>query len=91
MKIKQDLKNYIDNNMRDIAISHLECWKDRYFGYTKAKLEFDLDVNHDDSLEIEQAEYELQRKLKDHEYYYLINKFHKEVVNQYINYSYNFY
>ena len=84
MKIKKDLKEFLQNNLYGMAESHLECWKERYFGYTKSRLEFDLDVNHDDSLEIENAEYELNRELKDYEVDYLIKQFHKEVVKQYV-------
>ena len=84
MRIKKDLKEFLYTNLYDMAESHWDCWKERYFGYTKSRLEFDLDINHDDSLEIEYAEYELQRKLKDYEVDYLIRQFHKEVVKQYV-------
>lgn len=86
MQIKKDLKDYLSKNLEGIAESHLECWKERYFGYTKSRLEFDLDVNHDDSLEIEYAEEQLQRKLSDAETDYLRRQFHKEVVKQYVKY-----
>lgn len=84
MRIKKDLKEFLKNNLYGMAESHLDCWKDRYFGYTKARLEFDLSINHDDSLEIENAENELNRKLTDNEIYYLCNQFHKEVIKQYV-------
>lgn len=84
MRIKKDLKEFLQNNLYGMAESHLECWKDRYFGYTKQRLEFDLNVNHDDSLEIEYTEDQLNRELADNETDYLIRQFHKEVVRQYI-------
>lgn len=84
MRIKKDLKEFLQNNLYGMAESHLDDWKNRYFGYTKQKLEFDLDFNHDDSLEIENAEDKLKRKLTDNETDYLIRQFHKEVVRQYI-------
>lgn len=50
------------------AISHLEAWKERYNNYTrKREARFDLNVNHDPSLEIENAEEILGRKLSDNE------------------------
>lgn len=84
MRIKKDLKSFLEKNLEGMSESHLECWKDRYFGYTKSRLEYDLDVNHDDSLEIENAEYDLERKLEDYEIEYLVRQFHKEVVKQYV-------
>lgn len=84
MRIKKDLKEFLQDNLYGMAESHLDCWKERYFGYTKSRLEFDLAVNHDDSLEIEYAEEQLGRELTDDEVYYLCNQFHKEVVKQYI-------
>lgn len=87
MRIKHDLKEFLNINLYSIAESHIECWKDRYFGYPKWRLEQDLEFNHDDSLEVENAEDNLQRKLTDSEKEYLIRQFHKEVVKQYVNYS----
>ncbi len=84
MRIKKDLKNYLRNNLEGMAESHLDAWKDRYFGYTKKRLAWDLELNHDDSLEIENAEETLKRKLSDNETGYLIRQFHKEVISQYI-------
>lgn len=77
MRIKQDLRDYLDGNIEAIAESHIETWKERYYGYTKRKLAFDLEINHDDSLEIEDAEWNLKRKLSDGEKEYLIRQFHK--------------
>ena len=80
-------KEFLEENLEGMAESHIDCWKDRYFGYSKLDLEHDLSVNHDDSLEIENAETSLNRKLTDNETNYLINQFHKEVVHQYMNYT----
>ncbi len=84
MKIKKDLKDYLNNSLEGMAESHLDAWKDRYFGYTKKRLEWDLELNHDDSLEIESAEEMLKRKLSDNEKNYLVKQFHKEIINQYV-------
>ncbi len=69
-----------DSYLSDMAISHLECWEDRYRNYKNQKqMMFDLTVNHDDSLEIERTEEDLKRELSNDEYDFLINKFHKAV------------
>lgn len=86
IEIAGDLQAYIDKYIESVAESHLEAWKERYFGYTKERLEYDLSVNHDDSLEIESAEYELKRELTEDEKTYLTQKFHEEVVKQYVKY-----
>lgn len=63
------------------AISHIEGWGKRYKEYkTKKEVEFDLNVNHDPSLEIENAEYELGRKLTIDENDYLVKTFNKTVI-----------
>lgn len=82
MKYGKDLKEYIKNNMYDIAENHIDCWKDRYYRESLNKIRYDLSVNHDDSLEIEEAEETLKRKLSDDEIYYLCDKFHKAVIKQ---------
>lgn len=84
MRIKKDLKDFLYKNLTQMAEIHLDSWKERYFGYSKSRLAFDLEINHDDSLEIEYARIQLQRKLQDYEIDYLIKQFHKEVVKQYI-------
>ena len=71
-------KEYISN----MAECHREAWQDRMKSQTKAQVKFDLDMNHDDSLEIERAEEDLKRELTDDERKQLINKFHSEVVKQ---------
>ena len=83
MRIKKDLKNYLDENLKDIATSHIESWKDRYFGYSILKLKLDLQLNHDDRADIESIENELGRKLQDHEKESFCEKFHKEIIKQY--------
>ena len=65
----------------DMAENHLECWKDRYYKMNKKEISFDLNVNHDDSLEIESVETDLGRKLTDSENGYVIDKFHKAVLS----------
>jgi len=67
--------------LRDKAESHLDVWKERYCTKTKKQARFDLDMNHDPSCEIEDAEEELKRKLTDEEYNYLVEAFNKKVVS----------
>lgn len=71
------------NYLSDIAESHIEGWKDRYARKSKKAIAFDLDMNHDPSIEVEKTEDELNRKLTDDEYNYLVTAFNKQVVKQY--------
>lgn len=89
-KIGNDLKEYISNNIEDMAISHLEAWKERYSGYggNKKRVEEDIYINHDPSLEVERTEEELRRKLNGKEYDLLTASFNKEVVKQWQKGSY---
>jgi hypothetical protein len=82
--LSKEIKNYVKNNVESLAESNIEAWKERYSNYRTSKaLSFDLNVNHDPSLEIEAAEEELERKLTDDERSYLIEQFNKEVVRVY--------
>jgi hypothetical protein len=79
--IGNDLKELLTNSyLDDMAIGHLEAWESRYKEYkSKKDLMFDLEMNHDDGLEIERAEGDLQRKLNDDENAFLTTQFHKAV------------
>ena len=80
--IGADLKTLLtESYLEDMAESHIECWKDRYFRKTKADVKFDLSVNHDDSLEVEMVNKDLGREMTGHESDYLVNLFHKKVVS----------
>lgn len=63
----RDLRDYLNDNLVDMAEEHFDCWKDRYAFKKMDTIEFDLRVNHDDSLEIELVEDGIGRKLKDEE------------------------
>lgn len=80
-----DYKTKIDSQwIADKAESHLEAWKERYDKYrTKAQARFDLNVNHDISLEIESAEEDLERKLNSVEYADLESRFNIKVVKMF--------
>ena len=81
-EIGQDFKQLMTGSfIRDRAESHLEAWKERYENYkTKSQASFDLNVNHDISLEIEGAEEYLKRKLSDYERTHLKERFNIMVV-----------
>jgi hypothetical protein len=77
-----DLKTLLtESYLLNMAESHLDCWKDRYYRKSKADLKFDLSVNHDDSLEIDSVSEDLEREINDKERNYIIDKFHKKVVS----------
>ena len=82
-RVGSDLKTFINNTIKDTAESHLEAWAKRYSDYKRvSQVRFDLNVNHDNSLEIEYAEEELKRKLNDKENDFLVERFHIEVCKQ---------
>lgn len=88
MKNKKDIgKDFLEKiNLEwyeDSADSHIYGWKSRYSQYkSKKEVDFDLNVNHDPSIEIENAEELLGRKLTTNEYNILVSKFNKAVVKK---------
>jgi len=82
-KIKPDLESLLNTSfLEDIARSHLEAWKDRYarYGGNKRRMEEDLYINHDDSIEIENVEEELGRELESDEVDHFCEAFHSKVI-----------
>lgn len=71
--------------VKDLAESHLDAWKDRYFLKSRSAMKFDLEVNHDDSLEIEYVEEQLGRELTDKERGIVSKKFIRAVLDLYYN------
>lgn len=43
----------LDYDFETLAESHIEAWKDRYFGKTRQEIICDLDINYDWSIELE--------------------------------------
>lgn len=78
--IGEDLQLWMDDNLENKAESHLDAWSERYANYDKEDLMHDLSANHDSSLEIEDAEEELQRELTSEEVDYLVDSFNDKVV-----------
>ena len=79
-KVSAEVKNYVAENINDMAENHIEGWKDRYFRKSKKDIAFDLSVNHDPSCEIERIEEDLKRELNGAENDHLISQFNKAVV-----------
>jgi hypothetical protein len=82
--IGKDFKEKIDQQWYDDSVdSHIEAWSERYSSYTsKKEVEFDLNVNYDPSIEIENSEEELGRKLTNEENDMLVKKFNKAVIKK---------
>ena len=82
-KIGEDLKSLITETISDTATNHLEAWAERYANYQRiSQVRFDLNVNHDNSLEIEYAQEKLERELNIKEVDFLVNRFIVEVCKQ---------
>lgn len=80
---KDFIEEINDQWYENTAESHIEAWKERYSKLkTKKEVDFDLNVNHDPSLEIEYAEEQLKRELTTTEYNILLKKFNKTVIKK---------
>lgn len=79
---KTKFEVYLEKDSHYFSEGHLSVWfKDRYAEKTKSEILFDLEVNHDNSLEIETAEEEIGTSLTNEEKLILINKFIKSVLS----------
>lgn len=65
--MKKDLRELLNNELEDMAENHIEAWKERYWRKSPDDIKFDLEVNHDDSLEMEFVKERLGRELSDKE------------------------
>ena len=81
-KCRDEVIDCIDECIDDLAESHLEVWENRYTRKTKGEVIFDLDVNHDISLEVEDVEDSLGFKLNEFEYKYLCEMFKEAVLEE---------
>lgn len=72
----------LNDRLPGMAESHIEGWGSRYEDKDKDMVEYDLSVNHDDSLEVEIIEEELERELTDEERDIVSEGFIEEVLNQ---------
>ena len=84
--MQKDLENLLTKEyLEDMAESHIEVWKDRYFRKTKKQIKEDLFVNHDNSGEIDWVVRDLERPLLAVEEQYVIRKFHQTVIKNFFN------
>ena len=79
---RDEVIDTIDEMVEDLAESHLACWEDRYKRQTKGRVIFDLDVNHDISLEVESVEDSLGFKINEFEHKYLCETFKEAVLEE---------
>ncbi len=76
-----EIKSLISEELlNDYAVGHLEAWQSRYVNRNKKQVLFDLEMNHDISLEIEKCEEITKRKLTSDEYDWVVSSFNKLVV-----------
>ena len=78
----EDLREFLQNNLEGMAESHIECWEERYAFKKIETIEYDLRVNHDDSLEIEKAETGISRHLTNEEMQQISELFILEVLKE---------
>lgn len=81
-KCREEVISCIDENIEGLAESHVDSWKERYFGKDREDISYDLTVNHDISLELESIEDELGYSLNDYENQYLCDAFEEAVLNE---------
>jgi hypothetical protein len=82
-KLGKDFKIALTSEwLSNKAVSHLEGWEEYYRGKSISDIDFELQVNHDPSLEIEDMEIKLSRRLTDDEQDYLVEKFNKAVISE---------
>jgi hypothetical protein len=76
----EQVKKYLDENLEGLVESHLSAWFIKeYLGKSRDCIELHIRT-HDDSLEIESAQERLKRELSYDEEDYLIETFHKAVI-----------
>ena len=79
--VSEKFKEFCDKWVESSASNNVEAWKDRYYCKTKAQLEEDLYINHDDTGEEEFVRDEFTNAT-DEEVEYYIERFKKEVLKQ---------
>ncbi len=81
-EIRSEVINFMAENQRSMAENHLECWRSRYEEYDSIEdVEWDLDVNHDPSLELEWVEDQLAIELTADEATYVEETFNQAVID----------
>lgn len=77
MKIKADLKQFVDDKLEGYVTSHIEAWCGHYVGMSKKQAVYELDVNYDWRSEFSSIENDLGRELTEKEENYIFNKYLK--------------
>lgn len=75
MRYKQDLVNFLGDNLLAMVESHFELWKDHYFRMTDKDVLFQLTNNYDFSGDLEYVADCLHRELTTDEQSYIITCF----------------
>lgn len=65
--IRQDLRDYFENNLDDLVQEHLQLWRDRYATMGTSAIIYDLKINYDFSADYETVEQEIGREMTDNE------------------------
>jgi hypothetical protein len=79
---KMKFQEFLNNDDAYFSEGHLSGWfKSEYHGKTKSEIKYNLEVNHDNSLEIENCESEIGRELKGKEEEILLKRFYKAIYN----------
>jgi hypothetical protein len=77
MKIKADLKQFVNDKLESYVTSHIEAWYGHYVGMSKQEASYELDVNYDWRSEFENISDDLGRKLTENEENYIFKKYLK--------------
>ena len=80
--VYKDYISSIKKTLDNLIESHTELFKDRYYCKTKKEVEFDLNVNHDLSCDIDFIKSEIGRELSQDEYTDFEKKFNKGVLKK---------
>lgn len=79
---KRKFNDFLKKDDDYFSEGHLSCWFAKmYRGKDRAEVKFQLETQHDNSLEIENCEAEIERPLTDSEKAALEKKFYKAVYN----------
>ena len=77
MRIKKDLKNFVENELESLVCGHIEAWWGHYVGMSVNEASYELDVNYDWRAEFQEIESDLKRELSSNEENYILQKYLK--------------
>lgn len=73
--MKKDFLDFLDENLAEIVLDHLNNWKDRYWLKTIESIQYDIKYNYDFSDDFDNVESQLNRKLTENEKEYYVQEF----------------